>query len=102
MTDIPVLPGIASTFVDTPRLRQHVLMCGPAGGTPLVFIHGNFSAATYWEELMLALAGPSTGSGRGSSIGSGGFRCIAPDLRGYGWTDDKLIERDSRLSRLER
>ena len=63
MTDIPVLPGITSTFVDTPRLRQHVLTCGPAGGTPIVFIHGNFSAATYWEELMLALAGHSTGSG---------------------------------------
>ena len=57
MTDIPILPGITSTFVDTPRLRQHVLSCGPAGGTPIVFIHGNFSAATYWEELMLALAG---------------------------------------------
>ena len=85
MTDIPVLPGITSTFVDTPRLRQHVLTCGPADGTPIVFIHGNFSAATYWEELMLALAGPSTGSGRG-------FRCIAPDLRGYGWTEDKLID----------
>ena len=67
MTDIPVLPGITSTFVDTPRLRQHVLTCGPADGTPIVFVHGNFSAATYWEELMLALAGH-------------GFRCIAPDL----------------------
>ena len=87
MADIPVLPGITSTFVDTPRLRQHVLTCGPADGTPIVFIHGNFSAATYWEELMLALAGhgPSTASGRG-------FRCIAPDLRGYGWTEDKLID----------
>ena len=87
MTDIPVLPGVTSTFVDTPRLRQHVLSCGPVDGTPIVFIHGNFSAATYWEELMLALAGhgPSTGSGRG-------FRCVAPDLRGYGWTEDKLID----------
>ena len=46
MTDIPVLPGITSTFVDTPRLRQHVLTCGPADGTPIVFIHGNFWAAT--------------------------------------------------------
>lgn len=79
MTAIPTLPGITSTFVDTPRLRQHVLSCGPADGTPVLFIHGNFSAATYWEELMLALAGR-------------GFRCLAPDLRGYGWTEDRLID----------
>ncbi len=80
MTDvIPTLPGITSTLVDTPRLRQHVLSCGPADGTPIVFIHGNFSAATYWEELMLVLAGH-------------GFRCLAPDLRGYGWTEDVLLD----------
>jgi pimeloyl-ACP methyl ester carboxylesterase len=66
-------------MVDTPRLRQHVLSCGPAGGEPVVFIHGNFSAATYFEELMLQIAGH-------------GFRCIAPDLRGYGWTEDVLID----------
>jgi pimeloyl-ACP methyl ester carboxylesterase len=79
MSDIPILPGITSTFVDTPRLRQHVLLCGPAGGKPIVFLHGNFSAATYWEELMLSLC-------------ERGYRCIAPDLRGYGWTEDVLID----------
>ena len=64
MSDIPVLPGITSTMVDTPRLRQHVLTCGAQGDEAIVFIHGNFSAATYWEELMLALHGrgyPSIG-----------------------------------------
>lgn len=86
MSDIPTLPGITSTFVDTPRLRQHVLLCGPEDGVPVVFLHGNFSAATYWEELMLELASHSSASGAGR-----GFRCIAPDLRGYGWTEDKLI-----------
>ena len=79
MSDIPVLPGITSTMVDTPRLRQHVLSCGPEGGEAIVFIHGNFSAATYWEELMLQLC-------------ERGYRCIAPDLRGYGWTEDVLID----------
>jgi pimeloyl-ACP methyl ester carboxylesterase len=44
----------------------------------VLFIHGNASSATYWEELMLML--PS------------GFRGIAPDLRGYGDTEDKLID----------
>lgn len=78
MSDIPSLPGITSSFADTPRLKQHVLSCGPADGAPVLLIHGNFSAATYWEELMLMLA-------------SAGYRCIAPDLRGYGWTQDKPV-----------
>lgn len=79
MSDIPVLPGVASTFVDTPRLRHHLLACGPQQGTPVLLLHGNFSAATFWEALMLEL-------------GARGFRCYAPDLRGYGWSEDKLID----------
>ncbi len=55
MSSIPTLPGIASQMVDTPRLRIHILTSGPADGTPVVFIHGNNSSATFWEETMLAL-----------------------------------------------
>jgi len=77
--DIPkTLPGITSTFVKTPRLNQHVLMSGPVDGIPVIFLHGNFSAALYFEELMQAL--PSD------------FHGIAPDLRGYGWTEDTLVD----------
>ncbi len=72
------LPGVTTAMVETSRLRQHVYFTGPADGVPVIFLHGNFSAALYWEETMLAL--PS------------GFRGIAPDLRGYGWTEDKLID----------
>jgi pimeloyl-ACP methyl ester carboxylesterase len=43
-----------------------------------MFIHGNASSSTFWEETMLALPA--------------GFRGIAPDLRGYGDTEDKLID----------
>ena len=49
----------------------------PSSG-PLVFIHGNFSAATYFEETMLAMPAD--------------YRCIAPDLRGYGDTEDLPID----------
>jgi len=77
--DIPQpLPGIISRFVETPRLTQHVLISGAPDGVPVIFLHGNFSAALYFEELMLALPA--------------GFRGIAPDMRGYGWTEDKLID----------
>lgn len=77
--DIPsTLPGITSRVVATSRLKQHILTNGPEEGVPVVFLHGNFSAALYFEELLLAL--PT------------GFRGIAPDMRGYGWTEDVLID----------
>ena len=78
MTEIKTLKGVTSQMIQTSRLNTHVLTCGPEDGTPLVFLHGNFTAATFWEETMLAL--PE------------GFRAIAPDMRGYGWTEDKLID----------
>ncbi len=78
MTTITPLDGVTSRMIQTSRLNIHVLTSGPDGGVPVVCLHGNFSAAAYWEETMLAL--PS------------GLRGIAPDLRGYGWTEDKLAD----------
>lgn len=78
MSTIPTLPGITSEMVDSPRLKMHVLFSGPEDGTPILFVHGNASSATYWEEIMLKLPAGSRG--------------IAPDLRGYGDTEDKLID----------
>jgi pimeloyl-ACP methyl ester carboxylesterase len=65
-------------MIPTSRINTHVLFSGPENGIPVVFVHGNFSASTYWEETMLAL--PDR------------YRAIAPDLRGYGDTEDKLID----------
>ncbi len=73
MSSIPTLPGISSQMVNTPRLQIHILSRGPADGIPVLFVHGNNSCSTYWEETMLALPA--------------GFRGIAPDLRGYGDTE---------------
>ncbi len=72
------LTGISNKMVATARIETNVYFSGPEDGIPVVFLHGNFSAALYWEETMLALPA--------------GFRGIAPDLRGYGWTEDKLID----------
>ena len=69
----PLLEGVTARTVTTERLATRVLLTGPDEGIPVLFIHGNFSNATWWEETMLAL--PS------------GFRGIAPDLRGYGGAD---------------
>lgn len=71
--DIPTLPGIQAQTLTTARLTTRVLFSGSSDETPVVFIHGNASNATYWEEIMLALPA--------------GYRGIAPDQRGYGDAD---------------
>lgn len=78
MASIPTLPGIESRRVTTSRLGVHALFSGPASGEPVLFVHGNASSSTFWEETMLAL--PPR------------YRAIAPDLRGYGDTDDVLVD----------
>ena len=77
MSTVPTLPGIQSKMVPTPRIQTHVLFSGPESGVPVLFIHGNASSSAFWEEIMLKLPA--------------GFRGIAPDLRGYGDTEDQLI-----------
>jgi pimeloyl-ACP methyl ester carboxylesterase len=67
---VPVIEGITARTVTTDRLTTRVLFAGPDDGIPVLFIHGNFSSATWWEETMVALP-PQ-------------YRAIAPDQRGYG------------------
>lgn len=71
------LPGIEIAQVRTARLETQVLAAGPEGGEPVIFLHGNLSAATFWEETMLAL--PKQ------------FRAVAPDQRGYGLSDPAAL-----------
>jgi pimeloyl-ACP methyl ester carboxylesterase len=70
---IPTLPGITAKTMTTPRLTTRVLFSGEEGGIPVVFVHGNASSATYWEDVMQALPAK--------------YRGIAPDQRGYGDAD---------------
>jgi pimeloyl-ACP methyl ester carboxylesterase len=44
------LPGIEALQIRTARLQSHVLVAGPDTGEPVIFLHGNLSAATFWEE----------------------------------------------------
>ena len=78
MSTVPTLENISSEIINTSRLKMHALFSGPESGKPVLFIHGNASSATYWEEIMLKLPD--------------GYRGIAIDLRGYGDTEDKLID----------
>ncbi len=67
------LAGISDTRLRTARLESRVLSSGPGDGEPVLFLHGNVSSSTFWEETMLAL--PEQ------------FRAVAPDQRGYGLSD---------------
>lgn len=63
-------------LIATPRLTQSFYECGE--GTPVLFIHGNASSAVFWHDTLENL--------------SEGFWGIAPDLRGYGQTEDCPID----------
>jgi pimeloyl-ACP methyl ester carboxylesterase len=52
-------------------VRLRFLVWGPAGGTPVVLLHGGSSSAATWE-------------GFAASLAAAGYRVMAPDLRGHG------------------
>ena len=70
---VATLAGISADVIATSRLTTRVLFSGAEDGIPVLFLHGNFSSATWWEETMVALPP--------------GFRGIAPDQRGFGGAD---------------
>ncbi len=74
----PLIDGLRATLVDTRRLRTHIITGGPEDSTPVIFVHGNCSAARFWEETMVALPA--------------GFRAIAPDMRGYGRSETAPVD----------
>jgi pimeloyl-ACP methyl ester carboxylesterase len=76
---ILTIEGITAKTITTSRLTTRVLFSGSEKGIPVLFLHGNVSSATWWEENMLSLP-PE-------------FRGIAPDQRGFGESDpDKKID----------
>jgi len=84
---VPILDGITAETISTDRISTRVLFSGEADGTPVIFVHGNVSTATFWEETMLAL--PE------------GFRGIAYDQRGYGGADiNKKIDATQGMANL--
>jgi pimeloyl-ACP methyl ester carboxylesterase len=73
----PLLPGVRSRIVGTPRLAHHIYESGPAGAEPVVLIHANVSSARFYEPLMMSL--PE-------------FHVIAPDLRGFGASEARIVD----------
>lgn len=62
---------LASRTLSTPRQTTHYLECGPHDGPLMIFVHGWPAIGLIWNAQMEAFA-------------SEGWRCVAPDLRGYG------------------
>ncbi|HYO88511.1 MAG TPA: alpha/beta hydrolase [Candidatus Limnocylindrales bacterium] len=73
--EIPVMEGLTATTITSPRISTRVLFRSGEGDAVL-FLHGNASSATYWEEVMLALP-PQ-------------YHAIAPDQRCYGNSDPAI------------
>lgn len=78
-----------SRFIEIDGVRVHYQEAGEADAPPVVLIHG-FCASTFvWSDVLLPIA-------------EGGFRVIAPDLMGYGFSEkprrgEYTIEAQARL-----
>ena len=62
-----------SRFADVDGVRVHFQEAGPADGPAMILIHGFASSNLVWSKVLLELAAQ-------------GFRVIAPDLLGYGYS----------------
>jgi pimeloyl-ACP methyl ester carboxylesterase len=69
--DLPQIGGVEHRFVDADGLRVHVAEAG--SGPPVLLLHGWPQHWYMWRGVLERLA-PQ-------------FRLIAPDLRGFGWTE---------------
>ena len=70
---IPILTGIRAGTISSDRITTRVLFAGDENATPVIFVHGNLTSATFWEQAMLDLPD--------------GYYGIALDQRGFGDAD---------------
>ena len=74
----PLLEGVTARDVETSRLATHLLQSGSEDGVPVIFVHGNVSSSTFFEDTLAALPD--------------GYWGLAPDLRGYGGSEAKPLD----------
>ncbi len=70
-----VFEGIEETFITAGGMTWRMGLTGPEDGTPIVLLHGFPEHWRTWTKVMPALA-------------AAGYRVYAPDLPGYGGTDE--------------
>jgi pimeloyl-ACP methyl ester carboxylesterase len=64
--------------VETDRTRTHCFVAGPEDGVPILLLHGNLTTGRFWQGVADGMPG--------------GYRVVAPDLRGFGRTERKPID----------
>jgi pimeloyl-ACP methyl ester carboxylesterase len=73
MTDPPALPGVTHEYLNAGGLQTHVALAGPEDAPPVLLVHGWPQHWWTWRHVIPQLAQ--------------NHRVIAPDLRGFGWTE---------------
>ena len=73
-----LMSSVTSKTVATGRLTTHYLESGSPAGEPVVFIHGNLATGRFYERTLAAAPDK--------------YRCIAPDMRGFGDSDQQPID----------
>jgi pimeloyl-ACP methyl ester carboxylesterase len=71
LSDLPPVPGVEHRTVEVDGVRLHVAQAGQ--GPPLILLHGWPQHWWSWRRLIPELAND--------------YRVLAPDLRGWGWSD---------------
>ncbi|MBJ7520974.1 MAG: alpha/beta hydrolase [Solirubrobacteraceae bacterium] len=70
---MPHVDGVDHQYITAGALRMHVALAGPRDAPPLLLLHGWPQHWYLWRNVIPAVAAD--------------HRVIAPDLRGFGWTD---------------
>jgi pimeloyl-ACP methyl ester carboxylesterase len=78
---------LTDTTFSSPRHTTHYWQAGPAGGPLLIFLHGWPEIGLVWRAQMEAFAAE-------------GWRCIAPDMRGYGGSTAHAASDDYALKEI--
>jgi len=71
--EIPAAEGVEHRFVEANGIRIHVAEAGSPDARPVLLLHGWPQHWYMWRRVMAALRGE--------------FRLLAPDLRGFGWSE---------------
>jgi len=71
--EMPYAEGVEHRFVDANGIRVHVAEAGPPDAPAALLLHGWPQHWYMWRRVMSALGGE--------------LRLLAPDLRGFGWTE---------------
>ena len=71
--EIPAVEGIEHRYVEANGIRVHVAEAGSPDAPAVLLLHGWPQHWYMWRRVIAAL--------------SGEYRLLAPDLRGFGWTE---------------